>query len=155
MDRSNECTWPEMKLRAHYLGWLAAAIATVARLGLTFDLLVVKLTGGAVGVDLVVLVYLCAIASPSVYAWRKHGEACCQFLELEHTMQAALHSSPAGRSARFAEVLELIERIEATRGFDRQLVRNEAKAWLLAHVEELSRDERDYVCDHLGYLHRW
>jgi hypothetical protein len=153
MDRSDECTWPEIKQRVHYLGWLLVAIGTATLLGLTFDLAIVKLAGGEVGLELIPLLYLSAIVPPYVYIWRKHGEACCGFLELEHAMDTAFKE--AGRSRPlFAHVVGLIERIDAARGMDRQLVRNEAKAWLLAHADKLSRDERDYVADHLGYLHK-
>lgn len=154
MDSSNDCTWPEIKQRAHYLCWLAAAIVTAALMGLTFDLLVVTFSGGTVGPGLVPLVCCCAIAAPTVYAWRKHGEACCGFLTLEHAMDESFARGVPARASAFSHVLELIERIEAARGMDRQLVRNEAKAWLLAHGDRLSRTERAYIADHLGYLVR-
>jgi hypothetical protein len=153
MDQSNACTWPEVKQRAHYVAWLASALATAVLLGLTFDLLVVALTGGDVGLNLVGLIYLCAIVPPYVYAWRKHGEAFCGFLDLEHAMDETF-SAAGGPNPWFDQVLELIERIDAARGMERQVIRNEAKAWLVAHAEKLTRHERDYVADHLGYLHR-
>lgn len=153
MDTARDCTWPEMKQRAHYLGWLAVAVATATLLGLTIDLLVVALTGGNVGTGLIPLLYLSVIVPPYVYAWRKHGEQCCHFLELEHAMEESFHAPP-GRTAHFLELLRLMERIEQGRGMERQLVRNETKAWLLAHAEQLSREERAYVADHLGYLHK-
>lgn len=154
MDSRGDSTWPEIKQRAHYVGWLAAAVAAMALMGLTTDLLAVAVTGGTVGREIIPLLYACAIVPPYVYVWRKHGEACCGFRELEHALDAAIHSPPAGRSARFAEVVALIERIEQARGIERQLVRNEAKQWVLQFAATLNDDEREYVADHLGYLHK-
>jgi hypothetical protein len=154
MSGSNECTWPEMKQRAHYLSWLAAAIGTAALIGLTFELLFVKMTGGDSGWEVVPLLYLCAIVPPYVYIWRRYGEASCGFLELEHALDEAVAHSADALTGRYATIADFISRIEAARGMARQLVRNEAKAWLQAHAEELTPDERDFVADHLGYLHR-
>lgn len=154
MNGSNDCTWPEMKQRAHYVSWLAAAIAAAALLGLTADLVFVQLTGGTVGLDLAPLLGSCILMPPGVYVWRKYGETACGFLELEHALESSIVDSDHGRTRRFARIAAFIARIDATGGMDRQLVRNEAKAWLLAHAEELTHEERDYVADHLGYLHR-
>ena len=154
MKASKACTWAEVKLRAHYVGWLAAAIGAAALLGVTFDLVIVQLTGGEVGLALIPLLYLSATVPPYVYAWRRHGEAFCRFLELEQALHTTMNAPDGLVRSRFGEVIELIARIDATRGMERQLVRNEAKAWLLAHAAELSSEERDFVADHLGYLHR-
>jgi hypothetical protein len=154
MERSNVCTWPEMKMRAHYLGWLLTAIATAALIGLTVDLAVVALTGGEVGFSLAPLLLLCAIVAPAVYGWRRYGEACCGFLQLESALDRALSPSLPACHDRFDEILELMARIDAARGMERQLVRNEAKAWLQVHASELNREERTYLAEHLGYLHK-
>jgi len=153
MHRSNDCTWLEIKQRAHYVSWLAAAICAAALLGLTSDLLVVQLTGGDVGADLIGLIYLSAIFPPYVYAWRKYGESSCGFLELEHALEASF-TEAGGLEGRLAQIADFIARIEGARGMDRQVVRNEAKTWLSTHAEELTAEEREFVADHLGYLHR-
>lgn len=154
MDTSNECTWPEVKQRAHYLAWLAATLGTAVLLGLTVDLIVVAATGGDVGFGLIELVYICAVATPLVYQWRRYGEAYCQFLELEHALEGSVFA-PAEESVRaFAKITDFVDRIEAARGMERQVIRNEAKAWLLAHGSKLSHEEREYVAVYLGYLHR-
>lgn len=150
MNESNECTWPEVKTRAHYVCWLLCAIATAALLGLTVDLLVVSITGGVVEFRLVQLMYLSTVVVPSVYVWRKYGEAHCGFLALEHAMDQAIEA-PGGR---WEEICSLVARIDSARGMDRQVARNDAKAWLAVHAHELSREEREYVADHLGYLHK-
>lgn len=154
MDRSNECTWPEVKQRAHYLCWFASALATAALVGLTFDFMLVVLTGGTVGFDIIPLVYASLVAVPAVHAWRKHGEVNCGFLELERALGAAMRGAELSGTYWFAQIERLIERIDSSRGMDRQVVRNEAKAWLHAHADKLSPEERHYVADHLGYLYR-
>lgn len=154
MTTSDDCTWPEIRQRAHYLGWLAAAVMTAGLLGLTTDLVIVAATGGEVGLGLVPLLYGSALIPPYVYAWRKHGEACCGFLELEHALDEAVRAPVNDGSALFAEVLDLIDRIERARGMERQVVRNEAKEWVRRHAGDLTPDQREYVADHLGYLHR-
>ena len=154
MTGSNDCTWPEMKQRVHYVSWLAAAIGTAALLGLTFDLLFVKVTGGDIGWEVVPLVYLCAIVPPYIYIWRRYGETCCGFLELEHALDEGFGGGEDLQTSRYTAISDFIARIEAARGMARQVVRNEAKAWLLAHADDLTPDERDFVADHLGYLHR-
>ncbi len=152
MDGSNACTWPEVKQRAHYLAWLGTAVGTAGLVGLTVDLAVVALTGGAVGLELVPLLYACMIFPPLVYGWRRHGEAYHGFLELEHALDQAW--SPAGPGSRYGEIADFIARIEQARGMDRQVVRLEAKQWLLANAGKLSREEREFVAEHLGYLRR-
>lgn len=142
-----------MRERAHYLSWLAAAVATTALLGLTFDLLVVQCTGGTVEIDLVALVYGCALLSPSVYVWRKHGEAFHRFNDLEAALDGAIFCRHEP-TPLFEEILELIGRIERTAGMERQVVRNEARQWLLRHAAGLNAHEREYVAEQLGYLHR-
>jgi hypothetical protein len=143
-----------MKLRGHYLAWLAAAVGTAVLLGLALDLSVVQITGGTIGLDLIPLLYACVVVPPAVYRWRKHGEVYHRFRELEHALHHGLHSQIDRATSRFDQILDFIARIDHARGLDRQLVRNEAKAWLREHGALLSREERDFVADHLGYLHK-
>lgn len=150
MGGANDCTWPEIKQRAHYLAWLGTTVSTAALLGLTVDLVVVAISGGTVGIALIPLLYSCVVLGPLVYGWRKHGEAFHRFRELEHALDDAW--SPVAPAGHGAEIAEFIARIEHARGMDRQVVRNEAKQWLLSNAAKLTVQEREYVAEHLGYL---
>lgn len=146
-------TWPEMKERMHYIAWLCFTLVSFPTGGHAAILLLCVSVGEYVDQQRFLLTFLAAVTlGPLAYAWRKFGERHCRFIEFDDALDRCFRRGGAG--SHLGKIQALIDAIEAARGMSRQLARNEAKAWLKVHADELSAEERELVADHLGYLGR-
>lgn len=147
-------SWPEMRQQLHYLAWLLFTLVSFPTAGHAAILILCVCCGEYVEPQRLLLTLLGALTlAPSAYVWRKYGERHCRFAEFDEVLDRCLQR--VGPHAQLGRLEAFITAIDAATGFERQLVRNEAKAWLKAHAPELSEEERAFANEHLGYLGRW
>jgi hypothetical protein len=146
-------TFPEMRERLHYVAWLAFSLLSFPLAGHAAVLVLSISLGEYVEAHRLLAVLLAALVlAPLAYGWRKYGERHCRFLELDEVLDRCLQRTSS--TPHLATIEALIAEIDTASGMERQLARNQAKAWLQAHAGELGEEERELVAEHLGYLIR-
>ncbi len=142
---------PEIARRLHYVAWVTLALIALPLLGYSAILLLALLSGEPVEPDLLFATAASGLLLSAVtFAWRKHGERHGRFRESDAALHAFAHASGTGRHRR--DLAHWVAAIERADGLERQLVRNQAKAWLRTHAHELDADDRAFAAEHLGYL---